>query len=68
MNGTIIFFLIFYWCFAALYFIGLIDLRSSNWTGILLACVLSGIVLPYSLGLDARERQLRKITQDNVKK
>jgi hypothetical protein len=64
---TIWHFVLFYWCFAALYFIGLIDLRKSNWTGILLSCILSGVLFPYSLGRDAMERKREQNKQRNVK-
>ena len=48
-------FLIFYWIFAALFLIGLIAERESNWNSekwhIAIVVLLSGIIIPIGLGV-----------------
>lgn len=50
-----IFYLIFYWIFAALFLIGLIAERENDWNGkgrhITIVILLSGIIMPIGLGV-----------------
>lgn len=50
-----VYFLIFYWIFAALFLIGLIAERESDWNGkkmhIVIVTLLSGIIMPIGLGI-----------------
>lgn len=50
-----VYFLIFYWIFAALFLIGLIAERESDWNGkkwsIAIVMLLSGIIMPIGLGV-----------------
>lgn len=51
-----VYFLIFYWIFAALFLIGLISEREIDWNGIswwsiAIVMLLSGIIIPVGLGI-----------------
>lgn len=51
-----VYFLIFYWIFAALFLIGLIAERENDWNGrkwwyVAIVMLLSGIIVPIGLGI-----------------